>query len=245
MCIDKSKIHIIFHLISFICLTHQSPFEFPVQIVNKTNGSFEWGFKVKNNESCVSLRECPTFSWMLNYKHIQNEVIQIDPKNIIDRLTEKRCIVGDHLSNNGITLDSKIACPSIIEERNNHRQNDGQIKEEKLDEFDCITNTGGDIGSILKTRLAIEKIDCKLEITHGPISEPLSGLKTIRFSGNAKIFKQIPTLETRLALHVTAHGNCCWKIYSNMGFKGNIQDIKPGDSVHPNHQPRSIKRLCC
>ena len=42
-----------------------------------------------DHASCVPLKECTTFTWMLEYENIQNEVVQIEPIEVA-KLIEKK-----------------------------------------------------------------------------------------------------------------------------------------------------------
>ena len=48
-------------------------FKFPVQIVSETKDSHSWAFDIGDDFSCVALKDCATYSWLLNYRNVQNE----------------------------------------------------------------------------------------------------------------------------------------------------------------------------
>ena len=102
-----------------------------------------------------------------------------------------------------------------------------------------------DIGGGIGTKMAKEVPQCKLELTHGPFEDILASLRTTQFGGQRKEYRRLKKLEIRKVLHIEAHGNCCWEIYQQPYFKGNIHHVEPGNSVYPVHQPRSVKRVCC
>ena len=236
---DKSKAQMMIILFSLLYSSHQTPFKFPVQITNNQTGSYTWGFETKKNVSCVALKQCPTFSWLMNFKNIQNDIIQIDPGKVIDFLKRKRCSIGELYLDEKISLETKIACPStidgLIEDSDGIMAHIDENEENMKDYVDCPLNV----------RLEPENVECSLEVSQGPVPDLLSDLHTIRLSGADTTFRILPRLSKNKALHLTVQGSCCWKLYSAANLEGEYQKVEPGDSLHPQFQPKSAKIICC
>ena len=234
----KSKTRMMIILFSLLYSSHQTPFKFPVQITNNQTGSYTWGFETKKNVSCVALKQCPTFSWLMNFKNIQNDIIQIDPGKVIDFLKRKRCSIGELYLDKKISLETKVACPSTIDvsigDFDGTMAHIDEDKENVKDYVDCPLNV----------RLEPENVECSLEVSLGPEQDPLSDLHTMRLFG-ADTSCILPSLSKGKALHLTAHGSCCWKLYSAANLEGEYQKIEPGDSLYPQFQPKSAKIFCC
>ena len=234
---DKTRKIII--LFSLLYSSHQTPFKFPVQITNNQTGSYTWGFQTKKNDSCVALKQCPTFSWLMNFKNIQNDIIQIDPGEVINFLKRKRCSIGELYLNKTISLETKVACPSttdvISDDSDGIMAHIDEDKENVKDDADCPLNV----------RLEPENVECSLEVSLGPEQDPLSDLHTIRLSGADTTFCILPSISKNKVLHLTAQGSCCWKLYSEANLEGEYQKVEPGDSLHPKFQPESAKIICC
>ena len=228
--IKTSSMFILLFLLNVFCSSDQSSFKFPVQIVDEMEGSHVWAFDIGKTASCVPLKHCATLSWLMNYKNVQNDVIQIKLSNIIEVLQKKRCEIEEYFLKPNITLDTKIECPSLIEEDADNEEYDECNAEPILNERDGYVET---------------EEDCSIEVTHESIKDPLKSLLTSRFSGTLKKFCQLRKLKKRKVLHITARGNCCWKLYSQEDYKGQEKYIEPGDSTYSIHQPRSIKGVRC
>ena len=91
-----------------------SPFKFPVERVNE-KGENEWVLDTGHETSCVPLKKCPTFAWMLDYENIQNEVIQIEPRKVFKLLRSKRCSMEKDPSSVEFTVDTLVACPNVVD----------------------------------------------------------------------------------------------------------------------------------
>ena len=236
---DKSKTRMMIILFNLLYSSHQTPFKFPVQITNNQTGSYTWGFETKKNVSCVALKQCPTFSWLMNFKNIQNDIIQIDPGKIIDFLKRKRCSIGELYLNKTISLETKVACPSTMDVLTD--DSDGIMAHIDGDE----ENVKDYVDCPLNVRLEPENVECSLEVSLGPEQDPLSDLHTIRLSGADTTFCILPSLSKNKILHLTAQGSCCWKLYSAANLEGEYQKVEPGDSLYPQFQPKSAKIICC
>ena len=231
------------------CLSNQSPIiRFPVQVVNQ-KGEPELVENTGDHASCVPLEECKTFTWMLEYENIQNEVVQIEPIEVAKLIRSKRCALHEIGSDTLVTMDTRVTCPHTAEEGDDYDDyyNEINIRDDDIYDYeeDCNMAIRSEMGGGLETKRATADIDCTLEFTHGPFEDILSSLETTHFSGERKKYRRLRKLDTRKVLHVEAHGHCCWEIFKEPYFKGDIHHVEPGNSVYPVHQPRSVQRVCC
>ena len=207
----------------FIIVSYSSPsfqFKFPVQIVSETKDSHSWAFDIGDDFSCVALKDCATFSWLLNYNNVQNEFIQIKLLDIVEFLKKKRCAIKDHKSNKKVTLKTRIACPNLIE--------DSYTIADDRDGF-------GDYDE-----------ECTIDISHGESGSLLESLRTTRiFEHVSKTRRNLTSFEGSHILHLTSHGGCCWKLYSTSNKEGIETTIEQGASTYPIFQPKSIKSSSC
>ena len=232
----------------FYFVRQVSSFKFPVERVNE-KGENEWVLDTGRDTSCVPLKKCPTFAWMLDYENIQNEVIQIEPRKVFKLLRGKRCSMKKDDSSMELTLDTLVACPNVVdleEDYDEYGANDGDVILDTRGGYeDCNQPYPNRLGGGLETKRMSQDFDCSLDLTHGDVDNLLSTLKTQRFSGQQKYYRRLKRLEIRHILHIEAHGFCCWEIFQKSNLRGDIHYVEPGNSVYPVHQPRSIKRVCC
>ena len=103
-------------LVKAFCLSNQSPIiKFPVQVFDE-RGERHLVLDTGDHASCVPLKECTTFTWMLEYENIQNEVVQIEPIEVAKLIRSKRCALDEIDSDSLVTMDTLITCPHKIEE---------------------------------------------------------------------------------------------------------------------------------
>ena len=223
-------------LFTIFCSSNELPFKFPVQIVNDTKNTHTWAFDIGDNFSCEPLKDCASYSWLMNYKNVQNDVIQISLHDIVAFLEKKRCAIEDHKSNKKVTLETRVACPNVIEVIYDYvyNNNDGEtephilVTPDERDGFDDYEE------------------GCSIEISHGEPNNLLESLLTNRIDDDSKKYwKNLHTLENRQILHLTAHGNCCWKLYSKPSYSGEETLIEQGASTYPIFQPKSIRSISC
>ena len=261
MTISNSGQLVLLLLASSFCLSLQSPFKFPVSVKNG-HGEIEWALNPGENYECMSLKDCATYTWMLDYENIQNEVIQITPKEVADLLKSKRCAIKEKKSIGGISMKTLVACPKKEEDDYNYydeydyeygkgedvaigTRGEDMMGDDMDDEPCSVGDVENFLGGGLGTKLAKQEFECSLELTHGPYKDTLSSLKTVQFGGYRKMYRRLKKLENRKVLHIQAQGNCCWEIYQKAFFTGDIHHVEPGNSVYPVHQPRAIKKVCC
>lgn len=243
---NNYDIIILLLLVNIFCLTDQSPIiRFPVEIKNK-KGESKWLVNVGDDGSCIPLKECSTFTWMLEYENIQNEVVQIRPIEVATLIRSKKCALDEVGSDTMVTIDTRVTCPHKVEENDDYGDYYNYVAiRDDYDEDECYGDNGMDIEAGLGTKMAREMPQCELEFIHGPFEDILASLQTTQFGGQRKEYQTLKNLELRKVLHIEAHGNCCWEIYQRPHFKGDIHHVEPGNSVYPVHQPRSVKRVCC
>ena len=251
---------LLFLAISFYS-SHQSAFKFPIGIENERGDT--WVLDAGTGASCVELKDCSTFSWLMNREYVQNEVIRLHPKRITKFLRNKRCNIDELYSNLAITLRTRVICPhqnahdlnpnySDYVHANGEKGDAKKLPYAKLmgndDANDCHQPKDGKmLNDGLSVKLATDEIECSLEMTHGDKRTPLSSLETESFSGHGRVYQRLRKLEKerRTVFVMTAHGNCCWKVFEQPHLKGETHRIEPGESVYPRHQPRSIQKICC
>ena len=249
----NTKFVLLFLLSEQFYLSYQSPFKFP-QTVEKENGDFVLAFNTAQNEGCVPLKDCPTYSWLLEEPNIPNEIINVIPENIKVILGKKRCVIEEASSNDEVTMDSLIVCPDTDNELSDYVDYEGEYEDEDYIEIgnrqeeDTVCDSsydGGSFGALVATK-GNQEIECSLEITHQSLEEDsIETLRTKSLSGKIEKYRRLKKLETREVLRMKAHGNCCWEYYQKPVFKNEKTYIEPGDPIYPTYQPRSIKRVCC
>ena len=222
----------IFLLICF-CSMQADTFKFPVQITNGSNKSHTWAFDLGEKFSCEALKDCATYSWLLNYRNVQNKIIQINLKKIMKFLDNKRCTIDDHQSNKHVTLESRIACPNVIDNtfEDSNGNNWSEIRNHTSEERDGFDDY---------------EDDCFIDISHGESGNFLESLRTNRIFDESMDFRSnLAKLQYRHILHITSHGSCCWKLFSKPNFSGKMAQIEQGASTYLVFQPKSIKSTSC
>ena len=245
MCNIKSTVLVFLNIFS---LSYSLPFKFAKPVVN-LKGDSVLTLDTGNNATCLPLEECPTYSWMLNNKNVENDIINIKSFSVNKFLRQKRCAIADASSNKEVTMDTLIACPNTDDDAFDYEEyddyenvdEDTQIRGDY--EEDCVGGDNG-IGGGLTTKKVSQELECTLEITHQSLVDATE-LKTKRLSGTKNEYRRLIRLRTRKILHMKAHGNCCWECYDKEHLKGEITNVDPANDVVPDVQPKSIKRICC
>ena len=238
----------VFVFLNIFCLSYPLPFKFAMPVVD-LKGDSVLTLDTGNNATCLPLEECPTYSWMLNNKKFENEIINIKSFSANKFLRQKRCAIADASSNKEITMDTLIACPNTDEDAVDYEEyddyeNGNEDTEIRGDyEEECGSGDNG-IGGGLTTNRGTNENDCTLEITHQSLVDATE-LKTKRLSGTKNEYRRLIRLRERKILHMKAHGNCCWECYHEEHLKGEITNVDSANEVVPDVQPRSIKRICC
>ena len=216
-----------------LCSMQADTFKFPVQITNNVNKSPTWAFDLGEKFSCEPLKDCATYSWLLNYQNVQNKLIQINLKQIMRFLENKRCIIDDHESNKQVTLESRISCPNVIDTtiEDSYDQDWDEMRNHTFEERDGFDDY---------------EDDCFIDISHGERGHFLESLRTNRiFEDPMNLRRNSATLKYRHILHITSHGSCCWKLFSKPNFAGKMTQIEQGTSTYPVFQPKSIRSTSC
>ena len=78
---------ILLFLVIYFYSSQQSAFKFPVGIENERGDT--WVLNTGGGASCVKLKDCSTFSWLMNRKYVQNEVIQLHLDALPDSFATK------------------------------------------------------------------------------------------------------------------------------------------------------------
>jgi len=239
------------YLVIQFCFAQALPFHYPVAINEQPVDNIS-SLTMKEKKSCVALRDCPTYAWLLHNNDNKNQIIQIMPVHIIQSLRIRQCVISNSKLTDQSATTTGVLCP--VE------------KDSKLDDDDSdydieTTRNGGDDNDssedksmmtrsaidISETSLGIDEPKCSLEMIHGPEIHTIYSLTPKSFSGSRKKYKMLRYLEEqrRTVVRMSAHGSCCWDIYSQQNLRGDRQQVVPGDFVDPNHQPRSIQRVIC
>ena len=108
-----------------------------------------------------------------------------------------------------------------------------------LPDFDDETRGGGILTSLLRSE---DKCSGSITIMHYG-GETDSEFKRTRMT--AKSYRNLKILETRIVVKMETEGNCCWKLYSEVSFRGHEQEAEPGYSNPPDIQPKSIQKVSC
>ena len=100
---------------------------------------------------------------------------------------------------------------------------------------------GGIINSLLKSKTTCSG---SLTITHyGYSDSEFNEFKRTRMAGN--LYRNLKILNDRSVVKIETEGNCCWKIHSEIGFRGQVQIVQPGYNESPEIQPKSTKKVSC
>ena len=239
------------YLVILFCFSEALPFYFPVAINEKQVDSLS-SLTIKENNSCVALRDCPTYAWLLRNNDNKNQIIQITPSHIIQSLRIGQCVMpNSKLTDQGL-IRTGVLCPEDVDSEldydysdyDSEATRDGGDNNYSSEDRSMITRSAIDIS---ETSFGMDKPKCSLEMIHGPEIHTLYSLRTKYLSGSRKKYKILRNLEEqrRTVVHMSAHGSCCWDIYSQRNLRGDIHRVAPGDFVDPNHQPRSIQRVIC
>ena len=97
---------------------------------------------------------------------------------------------------------------------------------------------GGIITSLLKNRES-----CKGSLTIMHYGDENSDFKRTKMSGGS--YQNLKIIQKRFVVKIETEGNCCWKLHSETGFRGDEQIAEPSYSNAPEVQPKSIIRTTC
>ena len=251
------------------CLCSEPAFKFPAQLKD-TRGKFKWAFQIPKNDTCLPVKQCPTYAWMLEHNNIENEIFNIGPDRSTKVLKRKRCFIEEAYMDSKINSDTIIACPKLDLEDDLITKIDNDYVSKDYDEkpfyyydpdyadysdyvididtrrenfksLECFKN--------VETRLIhkSQKKRCALDVTHGPKRRPLMKLETKRFSGRLEGYSVLKKLVNRKIFYIKSspEGNCCWNLYQSPHFKGRMIRLETGDALQPPFAPRSIESVCC
>ena len=101
------------------------------------------------------------------------------------------------------------------------------------------TRGGGILTSLIRSE---DKCSGSLTMMHYG-GETDSEFKRTRMTG--KSYRNLKILETRVVVKIETEGNCCWKLHSEVSFRGHEQEAEPGYSNPPDIQPKSIQKVSC
>ena len=124
----NTKLVLLFLLSEQFYLSYQSPFKFP-QTLEKENGEFVLTFNTAEDEGCVPLKDCPTYSWLFEETSIPNEIINILPETIKSILGKKRCAIEEAKSKDEVSMDSLIVCPNTDNELSDYVDYEGEYED--------------------------------------------------------------------------------------------------------------------
>jgi len=115
--------------------------------------------------------------------------------------------------------------------------------EEKINSTDLVPDDEKRGGGILTSLLRSED-QCSGSLTmmhYG--AETDSEFKRTRMTG--KSYQNLKILQKRILIKIETEGNCCWKLYSEVNFRGREQEAEPGYSNTPDLHPKSVQRVSC
>ena len=239
------------YLVILFCFAEALPFHYPVAIGEETVDNLSV-FTIKENDSCVALIDCPTYAWLLRNNDNKNQIIQITPSQIIQSLGIIQCAIPNSKLTSQSSIATGVLCPEEKDSKVDYDYSDYNIEATRdggednysSEDRSIITRSAIDL---FETSLGIDEPKCSLEMIHGPEIKTLYSLRLKSFSGSKKKYRMLRDLEEqkRTVVHMSAHGSCCWDIYSQRNLRGDRHRVAPGDFVYPNHQPRSIQRVIC
>ena len=114
--------------------------------------------------------------------------------------------------------------------------------EEKLNPLLLVPDDEERGGGIITSLLKSTKL-CNGSLTIMHYGDDDSDFKRTKMTGGS--YQNLKILQKRFVVKIEAEGNCCWKLHSETGFRGNEQETEPGYSNSPEIQPKSIKRVLC
>ena len=243
----------LFHLAVILHIFHfTTQFKFPV-IKEDENGVFIQQFAVDEHSTCLPVRNCSTFMWMLNNTR---KFKRFNTNKLLSVFKTKICNVEEAESSNDLTLDTVVACPT----GKNESWSDHQSKEEQRQYDDDYVE---DFGNMMDDEYDGELIDVRsgggmfetseylhtclgsLEFSHGMRKNPLKTIEIFKISSKWKTIREIKKLKHRHVLRLKSDGNCCWRAYQFKRFRGRYEDIFPGYDEFPKIQPKSLKKMNC
>ena len=238
---------VILHIFDFT-----TQFKFPV-IKEDENGVFIQQFAVDEHSTCLPVRNCSTFMWMLNNTR---KVKRFNTNKLLSVFKTKICNVEEAESSNDLTLDTVVACPT----GKNASRSDHQNKEEQrqddddyVEDFDFLMDDeyDGELldvrsgGGLFETSEYLHTCLGSLEFSHGMRKNPLKTIEIFKISSKWKTIREIKKLKHRHVLRLKSDGNCCWRAYQFKRFRGRYEDIFPGYDEFPKIQPKSLKKMNC
>ena len=250
---DKVLIHLVV-LLHIVCFTTQ--FKFPVIKVDK-NGRFIEQLPIDEHSTCVPVRNCSTYMWMLSNTR---KFRRINTHTLKSVFKKKKCNIVDADSSSDVTLDTLVACPT---EKDDHGPDCRDKEEQAQDDLDYVPDYDymidyesdsefldvRSIGGLFETRIDnYEYSDTcigSLELSHGFMKSPLKTIKIFKISSKWKMIREIKKLKRRYVLRLRSDGNCCWRAYQLKRFRGRYEDIFPGYDEFPIIQPKSLKKINC
>ena len=72
-----------------------------------------------------------------------------------------------------------------------------------------------------------------------------SGLPFKRMKLTEYNYRELSVLSERVVIKIDVRGDCCWKLFENPSFDGQLQTVEPGYKQPPDFQPKSIKKIEC
>merc|ERR1712020_121415 len=90
---------------------------------------------IKENNSCVVLRDCPTYAWLLRNNDNKNQIIQITPSHIIQALRIRQCEITNSKLTDQSPITTGVLCPE---------EKDSELDYDYSDYDSVATRDGGD-----------------------------------------------------------------------------------------------------
>ena len=232
------------HIVSFT-----TQFKFPV-IKEGKNGRFIKQLPIDGHSTCVPVRNCSTYMWMLRNTR---KFRRINTHTLKGVFKKKKCNIVDADSSLDVSLDTLVACPTEKDEPGPDYQDDLDY----VPDYDYMMDYERDselldvrsIGGLLETRIDNYEFSdtCigSLELSHGFMKSPLKTIQILKISSKWKKIREIKKLKRRYVLRLRSDGNCCWRAYQLKRFRGRYEDIFPGYDEFPRIQPKSLKKMNC
>ena len=239
---------VLLHIFGF-----STQFKFPV-IKEDENGVFIKQFAVDEHSTCLPVRNCSTFMWMLNNSR---KFERFNTNKLLSVFKTKICNIEEAESSNDLTLDTVVACPtgknatwSDQQNKEDQRQDDDDYAEDvenmmddEYDDVESIDLRSG--GALFERSEYLHTCLGSLEFTHGLRKNPLKTIEIFKISSKWKTIREIKKLKRRHVLRLKSDGNCCWRAYQFKRFRGRYEDIFPGYDELPKIQPKSLKKMSC
>jgi len=204
----------------------------------RRNSNFNYLQNRRNlEENCIVLKDCPELLWLLQNKH---DVPGMSFQEVLQYLQDQLCGYDGN--------DPKVKC-NIAEDEMLIADPENQI----ITSFHNHQNEmHSRMGGVIDVRDRNTPVACSGSITiihydrvGSQQGNPLKDLKALKLRG--KSYKRLTGRLTnnREVIRIKSEGNCCWKLFSQTGHRGEVEMIHQGFDSRPGISIKSASRTSC